>query len=163
MPGLDRPLFKGFGIQLLVPDRPEENLPVSVRQLSKAQSDVFVSRVSLRRVSFGIACRYSHGYKDDLFRAAKTAGVSLTCWHGKDDLVGYRVYVRLGLNFDNLKLLKLVELISDGQVELLITEVIRREVEADLIERSNELSENVTGSPVISNGKAQAGVCPNFR
>ena len=47
-------------------------------------------------------------------------------------LLETEAYVRLGLNFENPKLLKLIELVRAGDVELLITEVIRKEVEADL-------------------------------
>lgn len=54
-------------------------------------------------------------------------------------LLETEAYVRLGLNFENPKLLKLIELVRAGDVELLITEVIRKEVEADLYQRAGEL------------------------
>jgi hypothetical protein len=50
-----------------------------------------------------------------------------------------------GLNFENPKLLQLVELITAGAVELYITEVIRREVEADLNERADGLWKQCRG------------------
>ena len=54
-------------------------------------------------------------------------------------LLDTQAYVQLGLNFENPKLIQLVELIKSGEVQLLITEVIRREIEADLKERSEEI------------------------
>jgi hypothetical protein len=60
-------------------------------------------------------------------------------------LLDTQAYVHLGLNFENPKLLQLVELITAGAVELYITEVIRREVEADLNERADGLWKQCKG------------------
>jgi PIN domain len=55
-------------------------------------------------------------------------------------LLDTEVYVHCGLSFENAELKQLIEYVKDGEIELLITDVINREVRARLRKKADEIS-----------------------